>query len=102
MTAQEPNMKYTLKDATARDADFFLDITQEVCPLTFVKTKLLLERMAPGQTVAVRLRGAEPLENVPRSVRDHGHSVLSLYVEEPEAPDITHILVIRKNRGLSA
>ncbi|MDP6884736.1 MAG: sulfurtransferase TusA family protein, partial [Rhodospirillales bacterium] len=40
-----------------RGVDLFLDITQEVCPLTFVKTKLLLERMAPGQTAAVRLGG---------------------------------------------
>ncbi|MDP6786417.1 MAG: sulfurtransferase TusA family protein [Rhodospirillales bacterium] len=79
-----------------RGVDLFLDITQEVCPLTFVKTKLLLERMAPGQTAAVRLGGAEPLENVPRSVREHGHTVLSLQAEESAAPDAVHILVIRK------
>jgi TusA-related sulfurtransferase len=61
--------------------DRYLDITQEVCPLTFVKTKLLIERLSPGQTAEIRLKGAEPLENVPRSVREHGHEVLSL---EPE------------------
>ncbi len=61
--------------------DKYLDITQEVCPLTFVKTKLLIERLSPGQTAEIRLKGAEPLENVPRSVREHGHEVLSL---EPE------------------
>jgi len=66
------------------DADFFIDITSEVCPLTFVKTKLLIERMAVGQTAEVRLKGREPLENVPRSVTDHGHVVMSL---EPESPD---------------
>ena len=96
MATQELNMKDISQDGIAPDVDFFLDITQEVCPLTFVKTKLLLERMAPGQTAAVRLCGAEPLENVPRSVSDHGHTVLSLQAEESAAPDAVHILVIRK------
>ncbi len=81
--------------------DHNLDITQEVCPLTFVKTKLLIERMLPGETAAIRLKGAEPLENVPRSVREHGHQVLSL---EPmggqslpaDDPGTVYILRIRK------
>lgn len=80
------------------EQDFFLDITGEVCPLTFVKTKLLLERMEKGQTALVRLKGAEPLDNVPRSVREHGHEVLSLEPEESgsEGPDAVHRLVLRK------
>jgi TusA-related sulfurtransferase len=75
-------------------ADYVLDITRDVCPLTFVKTKLLLERMSPGQTAEIRLKGAEPLENVPRSVRDHGHDVLSLI---PDGAEDCHLLMIRKN-----
>lgn len=78
--------------------DFTLDITRDVCPLTFVKTKLLSERMAKGQTAAVRLRGAEPLLNVPRSLREHGHEVLSLEPDEGESDgDGVHRLVFRKN-----
>lgn len=77
--------------------DFRLDITDQVCPLTFVRTKLMIERMAPGQVLAVRLKGSEPLKNVPRSVRELGHAILSL---EPEAagggPDDVHLLVLRK------
>ncbi len=77
--------------------DYVLDITPEVCPLTFVKTKLLIERMEKGQIAEVRLQGAEPLENVPRSVRDHGHEVLSLQIEdEGAAADSAHRLIIRK------
>ncbi len=80
------------------ECNFSLDITREVCPLTFVRTKLLLERMTPGQIAEVRLTGSEPLQNVPRSVKEHGHTILSL---EPEtsAPsgDAIHRLVIRKN-----
>ena len=78
--------------------DFYLDITTEVCPLTFVRTKLLLERMTPGQTASVRLKGAEPLDNVPRSVKEHGHTILSLEPENMDpSPDTTYRLVIRKN-----
>jgi tRNA 2-thiouridine synthesizing protein A len=55
-----------------------LDITGEICPMTFVRTRLALDRMAPGQTLRVRLRGEEPLRNVPRTAREQGHEVLSL------------------------
>lgn len=74
--------------------DRYLDITREVCPLTFVKTKLLIERLSPGQTAEIRLKGAEPLENVPRSVREHGHEVLSLEPED-DATDGTGVYVLR-------
>ena len=74
-------------------ANYVLDITRDVCPLTFVKTKLLLERMAAGETAEIRLKGAEPLENVPRSVREHGHEVLSL---APDADNDSYTLSVRK------
>jgi TusA-related sulfurtransferase len=57
---------------------FVLDITGEVCPLTFVRTKLLVERMALGDTADVLLRGAEPLANVPRALQSLGHQVLEV------------------------
>ena len=55
-----------------------LDITSEVCPMTFVRTRLLIERMAPGDSAAVLLRGAEPIENVPASVAELGHRVTGM------------------------
>ncbi|HSR55864.1 MAG TPA: sulfurtransferase TusA family protein [Alphaproteobacteria bacterium] len=77
----------------------FLDITQDTCPLTFVKTKILIERMGPGEVATVRLRGEEPLANVPRSIREHGHLVVSL---EPEVggadtPDDVYLLTLKKS-----
>jgi TusA-related sulfurtransferase len=75
-------------------ARYRLDITDDTCPLTFVKTRLLLERMPAGATMEVRLRGREPLENVPRSIEELGHEILSLEPEDA-AGDI-HRLVIRK------
>ena len=59
-------------------ADQELDITSEVCPMTFVRTRLALDRMQAGEVLLVRLRGEEPLRNVPRTAREQGHEVLSL------------------------
>lgn len=52
-----------------------LDITGFTCPMTWVKTKLELEWMAPGEELEVRCREGEALENVPRSAREAGHAV---------------------------
>ena len=60
------------------EADLELDITAEVCPMTFVRTKLALEQMAVGQVLNIRLRDGEPRHNVPSAVRANGHEILSL------------------------
>jgi TusA-related sulfurtransferase len=71
--------------------DHDIDITGEVCPMTFVRTKLKLERMNSGEVLRVRLRGEEPLRNVPRAARDEGHSILGI-----EADGDTHMVTIRR------
>lgn len=63
------------------EPDRTLDITRFVCPMTFVRTRLALESMAPGECLEVRLNRGEPLENVPRSVVEMGHEVLALAPE---------------------
>ncbi|MCH8181616.1 MAG: sulfurtransferase TusA family protein [Proteobacteria bacterium] len=77
--------------------DHFLDITSDVCPITFVRTKLLIEKMKSGEVLEVRLTKGEPLENVPRSVSEEGHEVLSL---EPDGNSSGHpsvyVLRLRK------
>jgi TusA-related sulfurtransferase len=55
-----------------------LDIRDVTCPLTWVRTKLALEAMAPGQELVVLLSAGEPMENVPRSAREAGHDVTVL------------------------
>ena len=52
-----------------------LDVTDVTCPLPWVRTKLALERLAPGDELAVRCREGEALENVPRSAAEAGHEV---------------------------
>ena len=82
-------------DEKTVNVDCRLDITGETCPLTFVRTKLLLERMQSGQVAEIRLQGTEPLDNVPKSVRDHGHTVLSLAPESAGSP--IHLMLVRRN-----
>ena len=57
--------------------DAELDLRGVICPYNFVKTKLKLETMKPGQILAVILDEGEPMLNVPQSVRNEGHTILS-------------------------
>ncbi|WP_448192101.1 sulfurtransferase TusA family protein [Azospirillum sp. sgz301742] len=79
-----------------KTANYFLDVTTEVCPLTFVRTKLMVERMAAGETLEVRLNAGEPLENVPRSLTELGHAILSVEPENREDLAGPHRLWVRK------
>ncbi|MBQ9014492.1 MAG: sulfurtransferase TusA family protein [Firmicutes bacterium] len=69
-----------------------VDITDVVCPVTFVKTKVALEELDEGQILQVHLNDGEPVQNVPRSVKDEGHKVLKLQDNE----DGTYELFIEK------
>ena len=87
-----------MRQETVNKAQYSLDISAEVCPLTMVKTKLLLEKMAVGEVACIRLSAGEPLDNVPRTLRDQGHSVLEL---RPEAESTTiYRLLVRKEGAL--
>lgn len=59
-------------------ADEYIDITDVVCPITFVKVKMSLEDMEDGQILSVRMNEGEPIQNVPRSLKDEGHKVLGV------------------------
>jgi TusA-related sulfurtransferase len=59
-------------------ADRELDIRGEVCPFTFVKSKLVLEQMELGQVLRVILDYPPSVENVPKSMREEGQEVLAI------------------------
>ena len=73
-------------------ADRVIDITRDLCPMTFVKTRIALDRLSVGQTLLVRLKGDEPLRNVPRTAIEQGHSVL----EHRTEADGATLLLLRK------
>lgn len=58
-------------------SDVLLDITGDTCPMTFVRTRLALDRLPPGGRLLVRLRGAEPLRNVSASAAALGYGVVT-------------------------
>ncbi len=74
------------------DVDDKVDITNVNCPVTFVKTKVALEELDEGQILQVHLNDGEPVQNVPRSIKDEGHEVLKLL----DNGDGTYELFIKK------
>ena len=79
--------------ASTQDVKTRLDITDVTCPLTFVKTKVALEDLDAGQLLEIRLNEGEPIQNVPRSLKDEGHKILEASLNE----DGTYTLVVEKD-----
>ena len=71
---------------------FKLDITREHCPMTFVKTKIEMSKLKPGDLLEVLLSEGEPLENVPKSAREQGYNVL----EVSHIEGLVHRVIIQK------
>lgn len=69
-----------------------VDITDVVCPVTFVKAKVALEELDDGEILAVRMNDGEPEQNVPRSIKEEGHQILKLLDNE----DGTYTLFVKK------
>ncbi|MFT4145503.1 MAG: sulfurtransferase TusA family protein [Mobilitalea sp.] len=72
--------------------DETIDITDVVCPLTFVKAKVALEELEIGQILSIHLKGGEPVQNVPRSIKEEGQQVLKLIDNQ----DGTYHLIVKK------
>ena len=53
------------------------DFRGVACPMNFVKTKIELSTMQSGQLLEILLDDGQPIQNVPGSVRQEGHEVLS-------------------------
>ena len=72
--------------------DETVDITDVVCPMTFVKAKVALEELDDGQVLSIRLNDGEPVQNVPRSIKEEGHRILKL----ADNRDGTYNLIVKK------
>ncbi|MDO5546278.1 MAG: sulfurtransferase TusA family protein [Eubacteriales bacterium] len=69
-----------------------VDITDVVCPVTFVKAKVALEELEDGDILSVHMNDGEPIQNVPRSIKEEGHQILKLL----DNHDGTYDLIVRK------
>ena len=72
--------------------DDTVDITDVVCAVTFVKAKVALEELNEGEVLAIKLNGGEPVQNVPRSIKEEGHQILKLNDNQ----DGTYTLIVKK------
>ncbi len=72
--------------------DDTVDVTDVKCPTTFVKAKVAIEELDEGQILAIRLNDGEPVQNVPRSLKEEGHEILKLNDNQ----DGTYTLIVKK------
>ena len=74
--------------------DNTIDITDVVCPVTYVKVKVELEDMEPGQVLSVRLNSGDALQNVPRILKNDGHRVFDVTDNE----DGTYTILVERGQ----
>lgn len=69
-----------------------VDLRGVSCPANFVRAKLALEDIETGESVKILLDDGEAVKNVPRSLKEEGHHILSLR----ETPEGHFILELKK------
>ena len=76
-TGSENEQKSSAGDPEAISPDVKKDFRGVMCPMNFVKTKIALTPMQSGQILEILLDEGAPIENVPGSVKNEGHTILS-------------------------
>lgn len=71
-----------------------LDIRGDVCPFTFVKSKLVLEQMQVGEVLRVIVDYKPSAENVPKSMKEEGQEVIAVN----QIDDNLWEIIVRKRR----
>ena len=70
--------QYEKKEKKGEEKIHLLDLKGTPCPLNYVKAKLVLENLSPGETLEILLDEGEPINNVPRSLEGDGYKILSI------------------------
>ena len=83
-----------MNHSASTPVDSQLDLRGTPCPINFVRTKLQLEKMAPGALLEVWIDAGEPVEQVPDSLTMEGYTVEHL-------EDCTHYFVLHVRRPTS-
>ena len=52
-----------------------LDITNDSCPITFLKTKIALEKLKSNQYLKVYIKKGEALDGLPSSLKELGYQI---------------------------
>ncbi len=59
-------------------ADKTINIKGEICPYTFVKSKLAIEKLKSGQILEIIVDHKPATENIPRSMENEGNKVIEV------------------------
>ena len=76
-STSENEQKSSAGEPEAISPDVKKDFRGVMCPMNFVKTKIALTPMLSGQILEILLDDGAPIENVPGSVKNEGHTILS-------------------------
>ena len=76
-STNENEQKSSAGEPEAISPDVKKDFRGVMCPMNFVKTKIALTPMQSGQILEILLDDGAPIENVPGSVKNEGHTILS-------------------------
>ena len=68
------------------------DLRGVACPMNFVKTKMELSQLKSKEILEIWLDSGEPIENVPGSVREEGHTIL----EQKKIGDYWSVIIEKK------
>lgn len=72
-----------------------LDLRGVMCPINLVKIKLKIKELENDGILEIVLDGGEPMQNVPRSIKEDGHRV----VKVEKLPEGYYKLLVRKDSG---
>ncbi len=72
-----------------------VDVRELACPMTWVRTRVALDRLAVGDVLEVLLRAGEPLENVPRTAEEEGHRVVAREPWPAAGADAWRVLLVK-------
>ena len=65
---------------------------QAICPSGCIDTYSLAKELDDGQILSVKMNDGEPVQNVPRCIKEEGHQILKLIDNE----DGTYNLIVKK------
>jgi sulfite reductase (ferredoxin) len=77
-----------------KKANHVFDLKGTPCPINYVKVKLFLENIDAGEVIEILLDPGEPIENVPKSLRNDGHQIISI-----EEVNGSYKVVVKKGEG---
>ncbi len=57
---------------------YHLDVTDKTCPMTYVKTRLKLDTLEPGDILEVLVNQGEPVKSIPQSAEEAGYKIVEV------------------------